>query len=258
MNHFISDNFFLLNPKDKNLEEFKERLLSTDIDIEELKFNIDKLSNNISENDHIMIKKSILGQRDVFGKNYLRSRIILTYNYKIKSYLLYTENRGPNPTDSLELELKYAMIRIFDQDDDFANDIYYLNNILVYFDPFRYSLNSKTFILFPRDQWSPWNTVLFDIYRDIIINAIIVTDYKVQTLFSFGKLEDQNENLEKIIKSKIKLIEELKKKCKTSITNSLPRKSKKTRTFKPILNTIPNTKTRNSKSRRSLSQSHND
>jgi len=60
----------------------------------------------------------------------------------------------------------------------------------------------------------------------------------------------------RIIDSKIKLIEELKKKCKPSIKNSLSRKSKKT--FNPTLNTIPNTKTRNSKSRRSRSQSHND
>lgn len=71
-------------------------------------------------------------------------------------------------------------------------------------------------------------------------------------------LSKENIQIKKSLSSKVKLIEELKKRCKKSITNSLPRKSKKTRTFKPILNTIPNTKTRNSKSRRSRSQSHND
>lgn len=58
-------------------------------------------------------------------------------------------------------------------------------------------------------------------------------------------LSKENVQIKKSLDSKVKLIEELKKKCKKSITNSLPRKSKKT--FKPKLHTIPNTKTRNSR-----------
>jgi hypothetical protein len=71
------------------------------------------------------------------------------------------------------------------------------------------------------------------------------------------KLKENIAFLDKKVQTKIKLIEELKKKCKTSIKNSLSR-SNKTRTFNPTLNTIPNTKTRNSKSRRFRSKSHND
>jgi hypothetical protein len=64
--------------------------------------------------------------------------------------------------------------------------------------------------------------------------------------FHYMNIKNNKIKMQKIIDSKTKLIEELKKKCKTSISNSLPRTSKKI--FKPTLNTIPNTKTRNSKS----------
>lgn len=71
-----------------------------------------------------------------------------------------------------------------------------------------------------------------------------------------SKLKEDIAFLDKKVQSKVKLIEELKKKCKTSIKNSLSR-SNKTKTFKPTLNTIPNTKTRNSRSRRSPSHVNN-
>ena len=78
---------------------------------------------------------------------------------------------------------------------------------------------------------------------DQIIQLIQLND------FHFMNIKDTKIKMQKTIDSKVKLIEELKRKCKISMTNSLSRKSKKT--FKPTLNTIPNTKTRNSKSRRS-------
>jgi hypothetical protein len=60
-----------------------------------------------------------------------------------------------------------------------------------------------------------------------------------------NKLKETIIFLNKNIQSKVKLIEELKKKCKTSIKNSLSKNNKtrnsKTR-FSPSLYTIPNTK----------------
>ena len=92
--------------------------------------------------------------------------------------------------------------------------------------------------------------------EDLFVKEIEIANKKIKEITELSQLQNrQYIFMKKTIDSKVKLIEELKKKCK-SISNSLPRKSKKT--FKPTLNTIPNTKTRNSKARRSRSQPHND
>ena len=88
--------------------------------------------------------------------------------------------------------------------------------------------------------------------RDVKLDRLMYEKEQEGALKEFIRVNtfwtNKYDKLEEKMMTKIKLIEELKKKCKKSIINSLPRKSKKT--FKPTLHTIPNTKTRNSKASR--------